>query len=185
MGMRRPMVRLFCLLSSLFLTTASWGETGVALEVKRLGDGVKSPRATLAEVAWLEGRRIGQGFGGEIEEIWTAASGDGMAGLFRLSHGGEVTLYEIFVVLEREGSLELRVKHLAPDLGLWDGGEDENRFRLVEIDGQTAYFDGITYRRQPDGSMDVALRMGTPEKGERMANFTFRPVALREGGGKD
>ncbi|MCF3650876.1 DUF6265 family protein [Synoicihabitans lomoniglobus] len=152
--------------------------------VFHLGEGQSSPSATVEDVAWLEGRRVGAGFGGEIEEMWSSPSGGGMAGLVRLEHNGVVTLYETCVILEVEGTLELRLKHLGPDLGIWDDGNDSLTFRLVKVEPNAVHFEGLSYVRSADGSVATHLQVKRRDSSHRIDVMVLKPVPLVEGGSR-
>src|SRR5687768_8740792 len=77
---------------------------------------VPSPPATLQDMAWFTGRWTGNGLGGETEESWSAPAGGAMMGMFRLVKDGKVVFYEFLTLVEREGSLVLKLKHFNPDL---------------------------------------------------------------------
>jgi hypothetical protein len=42
------------------------------------------PKAKIADLAWIQGRWVGEGLGGTVEEIWSPPIGDSMLGMFRL-----------------------------------------------------------------------------------------------------
>ncbi len=56
------------------------------------------PRASLADLAWLAGRWVGEGLGGIAEEVWLPESGGAMLGTFRSLQGGQVAFYEILTL---------------------------------------------------------------------------------------
>jgi hypothetical protein len=49
-----------------------------------------SPKATIAEAAWMTGHWKGEAFGGITEEIWSPPSAGSMMFVFRLIVDGEV-----------------------------------------------------------------------------------------------
>lgn len=132
------------------------------------------PAATLADAAWIEGHWVGRALGGEVEEIWLPAAGGQMPGMFRLVSGGEVSFYEIFALVEEEGSLVLKLKHFDRALAGWEGQDEHVTFRLVKFDDATLWFDGLTmHRTGPDGlTVWVAMesRDGSVSEGE----FAYR-----------
>jgi hypothetical protein len=130
-------------------------------DVRALADGAASPIASIVSLSWLEGRWLGEGLGGKSEEVIAPALGGQMMGMFRQSSGeGELQFYEFYAFAEHEGSLVLRLKHFNPDLTGWEEKDDRVLFPLVAIEGDAAYFDGITYRRTGDDTMTVAVNIG-------------------------
>jgi hypothetical protein len=75
------------------------------------------PKATIADAAWLAGHWAGEGLGGFAEEVWSPPHGNSMMGMFRVvGKDGKVTLHEILTLVERDGSLVLKLKHFDADL---------------------------------------------------------------------
>ena len=120
-------------------------------------DGVPSPRATLHDMRWLAGRWTASALGGETEETWSGPAGGAMMGMFRLLKDGKVVFYELLTLVEHEGSLLLRLKHFNPDLTGWEEKADTVKFRLLKISGDTAHFDGMTFHRLGDQTVEVFL----------------------------
>ncbi|MBL8753488.1 MAG: hypothetical protein JNK15_09320 [Planctomycetes bacterium] len=104
----------------------------------------------LAAAAWLAGRWIGAGFGGECEETWAPAAGGQMVGHFRLVAGGKPRFYEIMLLDRVEAGLRLRVKHFHPDFRGWEEKDGWHSFEPgVVVDG-ALQFPGLVLR--PMGS---------------------------------
>ena len=61
-----------------------------------------------------------------------------------------------------DGSLVLDLKHFDPDLAGWEDRAETTTFRLVRVDGATAFFDGLTYHLVDPDTLQVwvALREG-------------------------
>lgn len=148
-------MRIFLLLMALLLPSQLMAEN-----VRSLGDGV-SPPATLDQIAWLEGRWQGTGLGGESHEAWLPPVNGQMAGVFHQSSDGELQFYEILQFVERDGSLVLRLKHFNRDLSGWEDNSAESavEFPLVAIEGDTAYFSGLTYERAGEDGLNIYLRL--------------------------
>ena len=56
------------------------------------------PAATIDGAAWLAGRWVGTGFGGQMEETWSPPVGGQMIGHFRYWREGEPQFYEIMMM---------------------------------------------------------------------------------------
>ena len=100
----------------------------------RLDDPDMRPPATLEDVAWLAGSWEGEAFGASFEEVWNPPSAGSMIGLFKVLHGDEVSLYEIMLLVEEEGSLSLKVKHFDPDFTAWEEKADYVTFRFIKAE---------------------------------------------------
>jgi hypothetical protein len=114
----------------------------------------------VADLAWLAGVWTGEGFGGQIDEVWSAPGGGAMVGYFRLVKDGKPVFYEILTLVESEGSVEMRLKHVNPDMTGWEEKDRFVTFRLVQHDATGAYFSGLTFRRVSPDLMEgyLALR---------------------------
>jgi hypothetical protein len=160
-----------------FVAPHAHGQTpGSTPNTLRLADGAPRPPARVADLTWLTGRWIGEGLGGQAEETWSEPAGNAMVGYFRLVRDGKPVFYELMTLLEAEGSVELRLKHVNPDMTGWEEKNDYVTFELVKRDGTTAHFSGLTFRREGDAlEIFLALRSGDQVREEK---FTLRRAPL-------
>ena len=151
---------------------------GADIEVRTLGDGVASPPAKIEDLAWLEGRWIGEGLGGCAEESLSPPVAREIMGKFRqLNADGTLRFYEFYTIAEKDGSLLWRIKHFSPELDGWEEKDKSTEFRLVAIEGETAYFNGLTYGRTGSNSLQAAVAID----GQGTATFTFHRAKKGEG----
>jgi Domain of unknown function (DUF6265) len=138
-----------------------------------LAEGAPRPTARVADLAWLAGRWTGEGLGGRIDEVWSEPDGGAMVGYFRLVRDGKPVFYEILTLLESEGSVELRLKHVNPDMTGWEEKDRFITFRLLKHDKTGAYFSGLTFRRISDDVLEgyLALKSGGEVREEK---FVYR-----------
>lgn len=138
---------------------AALGQTapGQTPNTLTLAAGAAGPKATIADVAWLTGHWRGEGLGGTVDEIYSEPGGGAMVGHFRLVKDGKAVFYEIMTILEHEGSLEMRLKHVNADMTGWEEKNDFVSFRLAKIEPGAAYFSGMTFKRAGDDTLDVYL----------------------------
>lgn len=134
------------------------------------------PTASFADVEWMLGSWQGDAFGGRVEEDWQAASGGTMVGFFKLVREGEASLYEFMMVVEDGDSLEMRLKHFEADFSAWEDKAEYVSFPLVRLGEESAYFDGLTYRRVDRDRMIVYVSIGE-EKEEAKIEFVRRERA--------
>jgi hypothetical protein len=131
-----------------------------------------APAATIEDAAWLAGRWVGEGLGGELEETWAPPAGGQMVGHFRLMQGGAVRFYEIMLLDVTEGGVRMRVKHFNPDFTGWEEKDGWHAFEPLSAGPRSLDFSGLTIRREgenelvitvtiryPDGVRDQVLRM--------------------------
>jgi hypothetical protein len=140
-----------------------------------LPEGAPRPAARVSDLAWLAGRWTGEGLGGRIDEVWSDPDGGAMVGYFRLVVDGKPVFYEILTLLETDGSVELRLKHVNPDMTGWEEKKDFVTFRLVKHDSTGAYFSGLTFRRVGPDQMEGYLALRNRSDGSvREEKFVYR-----------
>jgi hypothetical protein len=139
--------------------------------------GAPRPAARVTDLAWLTGRWVGEGLGGQIDEVWSEPAGGSMVGYFRLVKDGKPVFYEILTLLESDNSVEVRLKHVNPDMTGWEEKDGFVTFRLVKQDATGAYFNGLTFRRVGEDVMEgyLALR-SRADRSVREEKFVYRRV---------
>ncbi len=161
-----------------FLLTFSFTSIAFAQSEKTphtlaLDEGSASPAASIDQVAWVAGHWHGEAFGGQVEEVWSKPAGGAMMGMFRLVQGGEVGFYEILTLLEEEGSLVFRLKHFNSDLTGWEEKDETVSMPLVALEDGIAFFDGITFQRVDDNTMNIYLASENKEGGFDEITFIY------------
>lgn len=148
--------------AALIFLPAAYGaseEASKTPHILRLEEGKPRPAATIDQVAWLAGPWEGEAFGGTFEEVWSSPSAGTMMGMWKLLEDGEVSFYELQLLVEEEGSLSLKVKHFHPDFKAWEDKEEYTTFRLVKLTENGAYFDGLTFERDGPDRIRAYLAM--------------------------
>lgn len=130
-----------------------------AIEVKTLGEAAPA-KAKVEDLAWLEGVWVGEGFGGYVEESISAPQAGQIIAYFRLITDGKPQLFEIETITETDGSLIYRLKHFNADFSGWEEKDETVDFKLVAIEGKTAYFDGLTLSLRDDDTLVSGLLIG-------------------------
>jgi hypothetical protein len=164
--MRLPLI--FAALSLAFATAAH-----ADVPVRELAPGAASPPAKIADLAWLEGVWIGHGLGGDTEESYSAPAGNAIVGTFRFVKDGKVVFYEIVTIVEAGPSLTMRLKHFNADLTGWEEKDKSVEFKLVAIEGTTAYFDGLTIRRTGDRLESAVIISNTKTGAKHVEQFSY------------
>ncbi|WP_228238078.1 DUF6265 family protein [Allomuricauda sp. M10] len=131
--------------------------TGIvsAQKTMQLSEGQESPTASLKEVAWIEGSWSGEAFGGTAEEIWSAPLGDSMMFVFRLVNDNKVSFYEVGHIQQLENSLILQLKHFDGNLKGWEDKIETIDFKLVKLEKNKVYFEGLTMELVDKNHMNV------------------------------
>jgi hypothetical protein len=140
-----------------------------------LPEGAPRPAAQVADLSWLAGHWSGEGLGGRIEEVWSRPDAGAMVGYFRLVKDDKPVFYEIMTLLPVEGSVELRLKHVNPDMTGWEEKNGFVTFKLVRHDATGAWFSGLTFRRVAPDQMESYLALRNRADGSvREEKFVYR-----------
>lgn len=103
---------------------------------------------SVQNLAWISGYWIGEGLGGEVEEVWSAPKNGQMLCLFRYDAGAEMIFSEHCSMVNTSDGVKFRVRHFNADFTAWEDKEAFVEFPLISMEGQTAYFDGCTIIRE-------------------------------------
>ncbi|WP_318312200.1 DUF6265 family protein [Flagellimonas crocea] len=126
-----------------------------AQETLQLPEGETSPNANLEDVSWIEGHWTGEAFGGIAEEIWSAPMGNSMMFVFRMVNDGEVSFYESGHIQQLDDSLILQLKHFDGNMRGWEEKNQTIDFKLVKLEPNKVYFEGLTMEKISDDQMNV------------------------------
>ncbi len=139
----------------------------------RLDDDAKPGAATLADLAWLTGRWVGEGLGGRLEESWAPPTNGSMLATFRLDRDAKPNFYELCALVEVDGSVAYHVKHFHPDMRGWEEKDETHTFRLVKVEADAVYFHGLTLVRDGDVCRQY-LAMGNRDGSHREMTLEYR-----------
>jgi hypothetical protein len=132
-------------------------------------EGAAHPRASIADVRWMEGAREGSlETATQQHTVFSPVSGH-MPGFTRAwGPDGAIWFYEINDLVEVDGSLEFRVKRFSGELAGWEGKDQFLRHRLVRITAQALYFDGITIVKEGPNRFTVYVRISDGERKDQI-----------------
>ncbi len=150
----------------------NWGLTH-AQNTLQLEEGESSPNATLDRVAWIEGSWRGEALGGKVEEIWSPPLGGSMMFSFKLVHEGKISFYEFGHIQEKDNTLVLQLKHFNGDLTGWETQKETVDFKLVQLEKDKVYFEGLTMEKLDGDEMRVSVVVGQEGKTKELV-FNYR-----------
>ncbi len=125
----------------------------------KLDEGGKPATAELKEFDWLVGRWIGEGLGGQCEEVFLPVWNDTLFGSFRYAKEGKLAFSEFFSLVKTEEGVILKLKHFHPDMVGWEEKDKMVNFPLIKVEKNAAYFGGLTYLRNDQGELKVWVAM--------------------------
>ncbi|MCA9106963.1 MAG: hypothetical protein KDA83_16195 [Planctomycetales bacterium] len=132
-------------------------------------------QGSLEAMSWLEGHWVGSGLGGEVEEVWSSPRDGQMMGMFRFLRDGKVAFYELLTLSERDGGIELRVKHFGPDLVGWEEKDDSVQFRWIGQAEGRRDFHGLSFRPSADGQeLTIYLALKQSDGSYQEGSFELR-----------
>lgn len=127
---------------------------------------------TIDDAAWMAGRWVGEGFGGQMEESWSPPVGGQMIGHFRYWRDGEPQFYEIMMMdIAESGGVRMRVKHFNPDFVGWEEKDGWHTFEPVSAGPDALIFNGLEIRREAPDRIVMHLRM---RRGETVTTEILR-----------
>ena len=158
------------------LAGAADPQTPAQRETRDAVPGARAPAARVADLAWLAGAWKGEGLdGAPAYEFWSAPMGNQIVGHVVQTNAEGVAFSELVSIAEKDGSLELRLKHFNSDLTGWEDKDEIVRFPLVAVEKDAWYFDGLTIRRDgPDGLIGAVVA-GPADGGSELV-FRYRRI---------
>lgn len=121
--------------------------------------------ANLGQMKWLVGEWEGILDGAQQQHMMFTPVAGHMPGFVRAwSDDGTILFYELFVLVEVDGTLETRVKHFTPELAGWEGKDEYVGRRLIKIVDNAFFFDGITFVRENEAEHTVYYRIPYGER---------------------
>lgn len=160
----------------LFCLTIAFSQQLYAQEVLRLDPDEAPGNGSLEDLAWLQGYWVGNGLGGHVDELWLPPVDNSMIGTFRLAIDSTLIFSEFMIIEEIDGKLLLKLKHFNRDLSPWEEKDHWTQFKFIKSEGQTAWFNGLTYQRVDD-TLNVYLQL-TQNGQSRIETFTFQKTNL-------
>ena len=119
-----------------------------------------SPPARIADVAWLKGYWVGQGFGGTVEDMWGPPRAGVMQGAFRQTRpDGKPGFYELAAIEEVDNSLRMVVKHFHASWVGWEEKDHAHQARLTRLTKDEAVFGNVAFKRKGKDELEVEMHI--------------------------
>jgi len=147
------------LLFTAVISVNAWSQIKHTENTLKLADSQTSGPATIGDMAWLAGNWTGTGLDGVSEEIWSKPVGGIMIGTYRLLKDNKPVFYEMLMLVEKEGTLVLRLKHFDPNFVGWEEKDKTYDFKFVSKSGKRMNFSGLTFERSGDRELRIYLAM--------------------------
>jgi hypothetical protein len=164
------------MLGLLLLPTLVSAQSSQTANTLTLDDSSARPKATLGDIKMLVGHWKGGFLGSTAEEVWLPAAGGSMLGTYRLYKEKAVVFYEIMIAVEEEGSVAIKLKHFHPDLKGWEEKNETVTFRFIKASEDAIWFEGLTFRKQDDGSLQGFIAIRQKDGSVKEESFMYRPV---------
>ncbi|WP_222982999.1 DUF6265 family protein [Flagellimonas meishanensis] len=139
-----------------------------AQKTMQWSEGHTSPPASLDDVSWIAGHWQGEAFGGLAEEIWSPPLGGSMMFVFKLVNNDKISFYEVGHIQEIDNSLILQLKHFHGNLHGWEEKDETVDFKLIKIEGATAFFEGFTIEKINEDEINMHVLIGGENKAEEV-----------------
>ncbi|HMO14457.1 MAG TPA: DUF6265 family protein [Pirellulaceae bacterium] len=150
-------------------------QTQLTENTLQLDEGAEPASADLKAFSWLIGRWIGEGLGGECEEVFLPIWNNSMTGTFRLFQQNQLVFSEYFSLMKTDDEgVILGLKHFHPNMVSWEEKDAMAKFRLIQVENNTAYFSGLTYKLSDEGELRVWVALRNNEGDVDEATFSFR-----------
>ena len=138
-----------------------------------------SPPARVGDVAWLTGYWVGEGMGGELEDVWLPPKAGVLLGAFRLyRNDGKPGFYELFAIEEVDDTLQFVVKHFHPDWVGWEEKDKALRLKLTRASQDELAFGGVVFRRPGADALAVDVTVRQKDGTQKTHTFDYRRKAL-------
>lgn len=160
----------FCFL----FANISFAQEQLTEHTLKLSRGSTGEAAKIEDVAWIAGNWSGEALGGWCEEIWSERNAGSMMGVFRLIRNDRPAFFEILTIVEQDSTLILRLKHFHFNLKGWEEKDETVDFPLVEVEGQTAYFSGMTFQRKSESELMIYMAFKQKDGSYREGKFQYK-----------
>lgn len=166
----------FALLLATTIASSTHAEEQLTQHTLKATSESKAIDADFDQLKWLTGEWSGEGLGGQCLESWSPAAAGSMIGTFRLIEDDKLNLCEVFLLTKTDAGIHLKLKHFNDQLVGWEEKDKCVDFPLLKVGKNTAWFGGLTYQLQKDGSLKAWVAMKKKDGTFREAEIHLQPV---------
>ncbi|MEK9648095.1 MAG: DUF6265 family protein [Gammaproteobacteria bacterium] len=124
------------------------------------------PPATVEDLSWMTGTWAGPFGPNTLEENWIEPKDGAIASMVRMSGNGSTSMYEVIIIEEKEGSLEMSIQQWGPNFE--PTSEQAQKMELTDIGDKRVKFTAITegtfeyleYARPTEDTFTIDAGMG-------------------------
>jgi len=124
------------------------------------------PAATVEDLSWMTGTWSVPFGPNTLEENWIEPKDGAIASIVRMSGNGSTSMYEVIIIEEKEGSLEMSIQQWGPNFE--PRSEQAQKMELTEIGEKRVKFTAITqgtfeyleYARPTEDTFTIDAGMG-------------------------
>ena len=124
------------------------------------------PAATVEDLSWMTGTWSVPFGPNTLEENWIEPKDGAIASMVRMSGNGSTSMYEVIIIEEKEGSLEMSIQQWGPNFE--PRSEQAQKMELTEIGEKRVKFTAITqgtfeyleYARPTEDTFTIDAGMG-------------------------
>ena len=138
-----------------------------------MAPGAERPKATIDDMAWLQGHWQGRALGGQSQEIWSPHRGRRIMGMYRLIKDGKVPSTRSSPG-RGGGQPTLSSKHFNADLTGWEEKNEVRTFKLVKLAPNQAHFEVMSFHRLDADNIRSTSRIDQKDGTAREVEFRYR-----------
>lgn len=95
----------------------------------------------MPDLSFIEGHWVTELGSDQLEEIWSAPTGDSLVGMFRWIKDGKVWIVELMTIRKEESGIIFRFRHFSNELVPWEPKEAPLTFKLTSFQEGEAVFE--------------------------------------------
>ena len=118
------------------------------------------PAATVEDLSWMTGTWSVPFGPNTLEENWIEPKDGAIASMVRMSGNGSTSMYEVIIIEEKEGSLEMSIQQWGPNFE--PRSEQAQKMELTEIGEKRVKFTAITRALLSTWNMHGRLKILLP-----------------------
>ena len=132
----------------------------------------------VSDLSFIEGHWVADLGGDQLEEIWSAPTGDSLVGMFRWIKNGRVWIYELLTIRREADGIVFRFRHFSNELVPWEPKDAPLTFKLVSFSEGKAVFENPEHETRrysfiKDGEKGLRVHLQAFEDGKLTPGDVF------------